>query len=172
MYSITKTTSRGFTLVETLIYAAGAVVLIAAIAVVMANMYRWYDQATITPRVDQTGVAIVDRIVRDVRTGQSINSGSSSFGTNIGSLSLNSKVNSTTVVKLYDVLNGRIRYTENSGAAAYISPSGMYATKFKLTQTDTLISKGIHVDLDITYSVRGASTTRSFSGEAIMRNSY
>ncbi len=163
--------NRGFSLVETLVYSAGVLLLVGAIVTMLVNIYRWYDQATTIPRIDGVGITTVDRFVRDIRTGESITTGSSSFGTTLGSTTIVSIVNGASITKAYRVQNGRIYYTEN-GTGSYISPSNAYVSKFLLTQITTPISAGMRVELELTYSLRGASTTRAYSGAAIMRNSY
>jgi hypothetical protein len=171
--AIRASKSRGFTLVETIIYVISAILLVGAIGGLMYYMYGWYGTATIIPRTDQAGTTLVDRIVRDVRSGTSINASGTSLGTTLGSISLTSSPNGTNVTKAYAVSNGRATYSQNGAAAAYITPSQMTVSQLKFTEIDAgSISKSIRVDLQLTYSMRSGTSTRSYTGLAVMRNSY
>jgi type II secretory pathway pseudopilin PulG len=163
---------RGFTLIETLIYIVGFVLLVSAISTLLFNMYRWYDQVTIVSRTDQAGVTLVDHIVRDLRSGQSINIASSTFDVAIGSISIVSRASAATTTKYYMVQNGRIIYSENGGATSYVSPADSSVTKLLFKQINTPISTAIHIELELTYMLHGATTSRSYSDIAVMRNTY
>lgn len=166
-------TSQGFTLVETLVYAAGLILLLGAILYLLSASYNWYSTATVGSRADQIGVALVDRIERDIRSGQNSNSSGSLFSTTTGALSINALVNSATIVKKYALTNGRITYQENSGSTQYVSPSDISVTRFYVTDIVNSVSEAIKFDIDITFSTKnGTTTTRTYSDVGIMRNSY
>ena len=167
-----KTEKRGFTLVETLFYAAGLVVLILAMSGFLYYMYDWYQSVTIAPRIDRIGVSLVDKIVKDIRSGTSV-AGSSLFNNNNGYITINTVVNTSNFTKYFALNNGTLTYQYNDGATSYISPSGVTISRFYLTSTSTAVSKGIKFDIDISYRLRATGTsTRTYSGFGIMRQSY
>jgi Tfp pilus assembly protein PilW len=90
--------NRGFTLVETLFYIAGLILLLLVISTILLYMFNWYKKVTIEPRVDQVGTLLVDRIVRDIHTSGTINSSQSSFNTTNGSLSVTGDIDSVSTV--------------------------------------------------------------------------
>lgn len=165
-------TNRGFTLVETLIYAIGVVLLIGVITGLMYYMYNWYQYATIASKVDQTGLVLMDRLVRDIRTGTSIDFGQSSFNSTNGSIFINSKESGVNVTKKFSLQNGRILYQENGGTAQYLTPANMTAVKLYLTSITTSLSQAVRVELQITYTTRSGLVTHDFNGLSIMRQSY
>lgn len=159
-------------MVETLIYVIGAVLLVGAIVTILTNMYRWYDRVTLIPRVDQAGVTLIDRMIREIRTGSIINDGLSSFDSEIGSISMESKVDGATKTKYLGVQSGRLFYQENNGTPVYISSPELSVTKFILKKIDTPISSAVRIEIELTYLLRGVGATRVYSGLAITKNSY
>ncbi len=163
---------RGFTLVETLFYIAGLVVLLLVIATLLFYMYEWHRNMTIAPRVDRVGISLVDKIVRDIRASGTINSAQSSFNTTNGSFSITGTVNSTSVTRKFSLSNGYLTYQQDTGAISYLSPNGMTVTRLYLTSTSSPISSAIKFDIDIAYKTKQGTTTKTYSGFSILRQSY
>jgi type II secretory pathway pseudopilin PulG len=165
---------RGFTLIETLFYIVGLLVLLAAMTGFMYYMYDWYQRTTISPRIDRIGVSMVDKIAKDLRSGTSINVAQSSFGINNGVLDFNYYFSTSQLYIKHIALEGnRITYKDGPSATAFLSPSNVYVTRFLVVSTSTPVSKGIKFDIDITYVLRSTgSTTKTYSGFAILRQSY
>jgi len=164
--------NKGFTLVETLVYAIGLVLLIGVMTGLMYYMYNWYQYATISSKVDQIGLTLIDRIVRDIRTGNDIDLAQSSLNSNSGSIYIYSKVNGVSVPKKFSLSNGRVQYEENGGSAQYLSPANMTVSRLYFKDINSLISKSIKVELQITFNTRSGTITHDFNGLSIMRTSY
>lgn len=163
---------KGFTLIEIIIYSAGLVMVIGVIISLLVQMYGLYNKLTTEPRVDRVGITIVDRVIKDVRSGKSIDLGQSDLNTTTGSLSINSSVDGETVLKIISFDNGRVSYQENAGDSNYLSPDDMSITKLRFTLATSSISEAVRVDLDITYTVEQEERTKSFVGFSILRQSY
>ena len=172
MSSIIKR-QKGFTLVETLIYAAGTVLLIGVIVGLLVYVFKWYSVATISPRVDQVGVSVADRIMSDIRAASSTNSGASSFGVTNGAVSLNTIISTTTAATVhYSLSNGQIVVTVGNGSAQYLTPPNMYVSALQFDQITTVVSTAVHFKVSIDYSVHGSTSTNIYNGLGILRNSY
>lgn len=164
---------RGFTLVETLIYAAGTVLLLAVIVTAIYYADNWYGVATISPRVDQTGVSLADRLMGDIRAASSTNSASSAFNSPNGALSLNVMTSSaTSAIRRYAIAGGRVTYSENGAAASYLTPANVYVSGLTFSQITTPVSSAVHFTLRLDFSARNGTTTNTYSGAGIMRNTY
>jgi hypothetical protein len=164
--------SRGFTLVELLIYTAGMVVLVSVIIMIIVQLYGLYRQITIVPRTDRVGLIVVDRIVKDIRSGRSVDLGQSDLGADDGSLYMTTDFFGTTVDKFFDLSNGRITYQEDGGITSFLSPSDVQVTKFRFDQLTTDISQGIRVEIDITFQNGETTTIKEYQGFATLRHSY
>lgn len=164
--------SQGFTLLELLIYATGLIILTIAMVALIVQLYGFYRQVTVVPRSDRVGLIVMDRIIKDIRSGQSIDLGKSSFGSSNGLLYLKSDVGGSIVDKLFQVVDGRILYKEDDGAINLLSPSDIEITKFRLDQVNTDISQGVRVEIDITFQNGKETVVKEYQGFAILRHSY
>lgn len=163
---------KGFTLVETLFYIAGLVLLLAVITTIFLYMYDWYRAVTIPPRVDRVGSILIDKISRDIHTSELINSAQSSFNTTNGALSITGIVDSISVTKKFSLSNGYLAYQQDSGSTSYLSPNGMTVSRLYFISTSTPISSAVHFDIDIAYKTKQGTTTKTYSGFSILRQSY
>jgi Tfp pilus assembly protein FimT len=168
----TKTNNKGFTLVETLVYIAGLALLLAVLSTIFIYMYDWYRAVTIVPRVDQAGSTLVDRITRDLRTGESINLGQSALNTANGALSVTGTIDSNQVTKRFSLSNGYLSYEENGSAPSNLSPNGMTVSRLYFTNVTSPESSAVKFDIDITYNTKQGSTTKTYGGFVILRQSY
>jgi len=165
-------TKRGFTLIETVFYTAGLLLLVAAMVTFMIYMYNWYNNVTIIPRADRAGVNMVDKIVKDLRSGEAVNLAGSSFESVTGALSIDAVVGGATVTKYFSLDNGKITYKENSGTTQNISPGGMTVSRFYINSTSTPISEAIRFDIDISFNTKTGLQTKTYTGLAVLRQSY
>ncbi len=165
-----KNTKRGFTLIELVVYAAGMVLLVGAIAGTLYVIYGWYTTATVIPRTDRIGMAVADQLVRTIRSGSSVTGGT--FGSNNSSMTLSTLEGGVSGTEYIALSGGRIVDQRNSGAIQYLSPSDTTVSRLRLTQITTPVSSAVRFEMDITYAIRGATSTRTYSGVAILRNSY
>lgn len=170
MYITTKK-QRGFTLVETLLYTAGLLVLLGAIVSFLFYLNDWYRNATLEPRADRAGIELIDKIIKDVRAGEIV-AGDSVLGSDNGTLSLSGYTNGLPITRYFTLNNGRIEYQENGGATDEISPADMTVSRFRLVQLTTPLSSGIHVDIDISFKAKTGTTTKTYSGFSMLRHSY
>jgi Tfp pilus assembly protein FimT len=163
---------RGFTLLELLIYSALGLLLLLAVAFAVFRMYDIYREVTTGPRADRVGTSIVDSVVKNVRSGKSIDFVNSVFSDPNGSLTVNSKVNGVAVEKAFGISGGRATYTEDGGSAQYLSPTDITVSKLQFEDISTTISSAVRVDVEITFSTKAGQEVRSYQGVSILRHSY
>src|SRR3989344_1589701 len=82
-----KNFNKGFSLVELIIYASLAVVLMTVIIYATNAMFMSHRIIKATRNVENSGIAAMDRMVREIRAAQSIGA-INSFGVSNGVLSL------------------------------------------------------------------------------------
>ncbi|MDE1975175.1 MAG: hypothetical protein KGI49_01550 [Patescibacteria group bacterium] len=163
----------GFTLVETLIYATGLVLLTGVIVSVLYYGYGWYRFVTVSPRVDQVGTLVLERLEGGIRAGRALDSSKDIFDVPAGSIGLNALDTSKNSISYeYYLENGRIMYSQNGGTAASITPADLYVSQLRFHEIATSVSTAIHFSVSIDYPTKNGTTTNSYSGLAIMRNSY
>lgn len=169
---IINSKQEGFTIVELLIYIAGMIILLTVIFGFIVQLYRLYQEITLPPRADRVGLITVDRIIKDIRSGQNIDLAGSDMGVADGAILINSLESGVSVEKFYYLDSGRIAYQEDDGDVDYLSPSDLNVTNFRFDQLLTGVSQGIRVDLEITYTSRDGVSTKEYNGFSIMRQSY
>ena len=163
---------KGFTLVEVLIYSSMAVVIIGILGMMFVQIYGLYKEITIVPRTDRSLLLTVDRMVKDVRSGQSIEVGSSVFGDSNGQLYVVASENAVLVNKFYKLENGRIIYQEDAGAEQFLTPEDITVTKLQFEYLTTPISEGVRVEIDVSVDKGDEVVTKEYDGFSILRQSY
>lgn len=163
---------KGFTLIETLFYIGGLVLLLLTISTILLYMYDWYRSVTLAPRVDQVGITLVDKIVKDIHISSVVNAGGSILNSNNGALSLSGTIDSAPVTKRFSLINGCVAYELNGSTATCLSPNGMTATRLNFNQVTSSISTAVRFDIDISYRAKQGTTTSTYSGFAILKQSY
>jgi type II secretory pathway pseudopilin PulG len=166
----TTTKQRGFTLVETLFYLGGLVLLLSIISLTLIYTYDWHRSTTIGSKAEIVGITLVDRIVRDIRGAESVND-ESVLLTNNGTLSITS-ASTTNIIKRFYISNDRLTYLKDSEQAIYLSPSGLTVSRFYITELTSPKSSAVKFDIDISYLTKTGTTTKTYSGFGILRQSY
>jgi competence protein ComGC len=113
--------SKGFTLVELLIYIAGLLVLGSILSMLIVQFYSIYKEIVAIPRADRTALLIVDRITKEIRSADQIDVLESQFGVTAGVLDLDSITDSVTTEKKFYVENGVAKYQEDSDTPINLS---------------------------------------------------
>lgn len=171
MYTIINKKS-GFTLIETLVYVAGIIILLVVIFSFISSTYNWYRTATIGSRIDAIGTILSDHLSKNIHSGQSIDSPNTLFGTTTGRLSIVALVNAVNVTKKYSIINGRITYSENGGISDYLTPTDVTVTKLYFTNMTNAISEAVRFEVELSYMAKNGTSTRTYSSVAILKNSY
>ncbi len=168
----TNTTQKGFSLLELLIYIAGMLALGAVMIVLIVQFYGLYREIISIPRADRTALQVIDRLTKDLRAGDDIDPFESNFLTPNGVIEFASLDNGDTTTKRYYVENGMVKYQENAEAAQAITPKDLYVSNFNLALVATDVSKAVRITIEIQFQANGGTTTKAYSGFAILRESY
>ncbi len=171
--TIKRTNSqKGFSLVELMIYVAGLLVLSAVLSVLTVQFYKIYQEIVAVPRADRTALLVMDRLTKEIRAGDAIDTTESLFNTPSGVLELDVMEEGTSIEKRFYVEDGIIKYSENGGAATNLSPRDLRVTNFNFTLVTTDISQAVRITMEIEYDSRDEVDSKSYTGFAILRESY
>ena len=105
----------------------------------------------------------MERITREIRRAESVNTGASTLSSNPGVLSLTTtdlSDNPTTVT--FSLLNGNIVIQQGTGSPSPLSTSNVTISDFKFTHIDGINTEGVFVEITAEKSIRGATTTKQF----------
>ena len=164
--------SKGVTLVETLIYSAMAAIILGILGMMFIQIYGLYKDITIEPKTDRSILLTVDRILKDIRSGQDINLENSVFGTTSGELYISAVEDAIIVNKFYKLENGQIIYQEDGGDENPLTSADVEITKLQFEYLTTGISEGVRVEIDVTFEKDEQIEIKEYEGFAILRQSY
>lgn len=161
--------THGFTLIEVLVYVVVVVLITAAIGYFMTTVYQAYRITLLRTLADQTGVGIMTQVLRETRSGSSINTGASVFDSATGAISFTAASGTTNV---FSSDGSDLMYREGGGVATALNPVGIAVTRFLTTYINTPVSEAVRYDIGLTYTVNGSTETKYYRGAAILRSSY
>lgn len=166
-FSIIK--KSGFTLVEVLVYTAGATLLIGVIVGFMFYMFRWYEKVSMPARADQIATIVIGRLMSDIRA--SIEAGNESTLATT-TLVLITRAPTGNTQKTYSVQDGKITFQEESESIQYLTPNTVEVDSLSFQLIPTPHSKAIRFEMQFNYQTKNGIASSTYSGTAIMRNSY
>jgi len=164
--------NKGFTLVETLFYIAGLVLLLLTISTIFIYSYKWYSIMTIEPRVNSSGIIAVDRITKEIHDYEDVDTINSVLNNDNGVLVITNTVNTNTFTKRFYIQNGCIYFLQESGVGGCITPNGMTVSKLRFARLTNSLSSAVTFDIDISYKTQQGTTTKTFGSFAILKQSY
>jgi type II secretory pathway pseudopilin PulG len=164
----------GFTLIELVVYAALVSVVGGIILGLMIPMYRAGAEARISRRINTSGALMMERLLREAKDAESINTASSTFGTHPGIFTLNTTNASTTggTVK-FSLSSGRGVLTLGDNSSQFLTGSQTHISELVFWRLVASSSEGVRIELTISDTSAASSTrTRTFYGSAVLRGSY
>ncbi len=153
-------------------YVAGLLALGAVMIVLIVQFYSLYRELVAVPRADRVALLAVDRITKDLRAAEDLDLAGSQFGTIAGVIEFDSVESGNTVVKRYYVENGIVKYQQDGGAVSNITPKDLNVTNFNFALVSTGVSQAVRMTMEIEFQTRTGTTTRSYAGFSILRESY
>lgn len=164
--------TKGFTLIELLVYISSLLVLGTVLMFMIVQFYGIYKEIVAIPRADRTGLLIVDRITKEIRSANQIDMLESQFNTTNGVLDLDVVDGATTIEKKFFVENGIAKYQEDSETPLNLSSKDFTVSNFNFSLVQTPISEGVRFTMELQFQTRNATETKSYTGFAILRESY
>lgn len=168
MYKHTHHTFRGFTLIEVLVYLAVTVTVAGAAVTTFLSL----NDVLLRNRTERTlahaANVTLERMVRDIRGASSIDSAQSAFGTSPGMLTVSTGATTTQ----FSVSSGNIVVSVNGSelgplTSDDVSVENLVFTRYLGTSTEMVrVALTLHAESD------AASTTRTFYGGAVLRETY
>ena len=166
-------TKRGFTLVEVIIYLSITMML----SVVLVNSFlivmRAFNAAQAASVVSVEASSILERTVREIRNANGVDVGASTFGSDPGTLVLNTvDVNGgAATVRLWS--DGTDIFVQNvSGESSKLSSPGITVGRFEFNRFSTSTTDAIQIDLVLS-ATRGRTTIqKEFHTASVIRGAY
>lgn len=157
---------RGFTLIELIIYVA----LISIFSLVFVNfvfdVISTAEKARVRQELQQNARFALDRMLQEIRSAQSINTGSSTFGTSPGVLSVSTATPGTNPT-IFDVSGGVLRVKLGAASAVPITDSKYVVTN--LVFDDLSVSnKTVNVRVSLTLAHPNPTNTDTYAAQVTL----
>lgn len=136
--------NRGFTLIETVLYLAISVVVLLALVELSLQLTSKYNDDRFRSQVYQASLESSERIRHEVRLASDINTGSSTFDSNDGVISLvrdDVNLNPVVIGVVLDGSQRRLALSYAGNSDVYITPSSVEVDRFYLTNRSNVSQK-------------------------------
>ena len=163
-------TRRGFTLIEMLVYIA---ILSIATAIALSSVIAFSDSFInfkISRNITTAALTSMERMTRDIRSANSIDTGSSTFDAHPGRLTFLTGEVSTTVVEFY-IDNGVLKVKEDGVEIGALTRSEIVVTNLVFRQLDSGISKAVRIEITLESTVGSSVKSNKFYSTVLIRNS-
>ncbi len=166
------THTKGFTLIEMVVYAAVLGILSVLAINATLIMTQAYASLRASRDLNASATAVLERMTREIRTATGVDP-SSVTGTNPSDLVLNTKDagGAATTVEFY-VQNGLINVKEGGVAKGALMTSSTQASNFVVRTMSGTNSKAVKIELTITATRGTKSKTRNFYNTIVLRGTY
>lgn len=159
-------------MVELLVYVAGLLALGAVLIMLIAQFYGLYREIVAQPRADRTALLLMDRLTKDLRSAQAVDTLNSEFSVTDGAIEFDSNDEGVITEKRYYVENGVVRYQENGGSAVSLTPRDLTVSNFGFALVSTDVSEAVRITMELQFQSANGTGTKSYTGFAILRESY
>lgn len=163
-----KTTHHGFTLVEVLVYIAVLVVVAMGGVASLLGLSSSIARNTMAREMNESAALTLERIVRDIRNSETVDTGASTLGSSPGEIAL---VNGATTTS-FSVSGGRIIIEENGTVLGPISDDSVTVDSFVARHYTSVNTELVRVVFTLSYTSGRYSDTRTYYGSAVLRGSY
>lgn len=160
-------TSRGFTLVEMLVYVSLLVVISTAAVGSLISMSDSFQQQKARQLVTRNATVIIERLLTDIRSAGDVDQLNSVFINNPGVLTL---LHSTTTTE-YAVSSGVLEVSVD-GASSAVSDSSVSIDTLRFYVYDNMATEFVRVELTLSATAGSVTHTQSFNAGAVLRGSY
>jgi type II secretory pathway pseudopilin PulG len=149
---------QGFSLIEMIVYISVITVMFLAIVQTVLSFSQSYRDLVVLRSLDRSAMSILERMTRDIRNSNSINTGSSVFVTNPGILSLTQTLSGNSTTTRFYTDNGVMKIDVN---AAYIGPLTMSKTSVTNLVFRQITGTTTAIKIDLTLQATSGPITRT-----------
>lgn len=159
---------QGFTLIETIVYVGIISIFLVSIVQFTTSLVSAGEKARIQNEVQQNARFAMERLRREIRTADDVNTGTSTFGSHPGILSLadDTPLDDPTI---FDVSSGRLRIKEGAASALPLTTDKVNVTNF-VVQNRGVSNRTKNIQIFLTLAWAG-STSKPFDTSISLQSS-
>jgi prepilin-type N-terminal cleavage/methylation domain-containing protein len=162
-YKKTEAYSKGFSLVEMIVYIAILSLITSALTVTASSLLNTFAHLEIYEDMAHSSTVALERISYEIRTARTVNVMSSTLGISPGTLVLDTvdAVGSPTVIT-FSLVNGKIFIQEGASAPSPLTSNSVTVTNATFTHTVGPNTQGVLIEITLERALHSKVATRSF----------
>ncbi len=165
--------NTGFTVVELLVYIAILIMALTVVVLSVTSFGRSYNHIKAQQDLSREGALTIERLVRDIRSAQSVDFLGSTLGSHPGQLSLRIPAGGGTTIPIqYSLSGGAITLSKNGIVTGTLTESSITVNSLIFRRIQTPNSEAVKVDMTLSKNVSGSPVSASFHSTAVLRGSY
>ena len=165
--------NRGFSLVETFLYAAILSIVLLVVAETLIAVIRSSGSLRTAQRIERDAGFALERMVREIRDAKSVDVAGSTLGTHPGILALNTTtVSGGTRAVLFYLENDVVYLKEDGVVVGPLSSAQTSASNLVFRRIPTGRSEGVKIELTLTSGAGSVARSENFYATAVLRDSY
>ena len=173
LFSENKKTA-GYTLLETVVYVGILSVLLLAIFTLLFSITRAFAESRVYNQVEISATTAMERMVREIRTANSVDLGNSIFDDNSGQLQLNTTEEDGTpkTVQFYhDSTNKTVNFVDNGADEGTLTGNDVNITKLLFRSWVTPKSTLIKIEMTVQSKIK-TTLNANYYDSVVLRGAY
>jgi Tfp pilus assembly protein PilW len=161
--------SKGYSLIELLVYVSLFVLISIVIIQSLIFTMKTYANARAYRTLQQNGELVMERITREIRQASAVSTGSSTFGSSPGTLSLSGEDSVGTPYTATVSVSGGSVQLATSSVGSTLSSTEVTVSNLTFWNITTATSSAIKIELTLT-TLNSPVISSKFYGTAVLRN--
>ncbi len=172
-HSTQKLRERGLSIIETVVYVALFSILSVVLVSSLMRITRAFNEFRIDRDINDSSIASMERITREIKNARSINLSGSSFATSSSKILLNTTdAVGTAMTVEFSVASGTLRVKENGVDKGALNSAKTTVDAFVLYLVNNSNSATVKIELFLSGQRGGAVKDAVFYNSAVMRDAY
>lgn len=159
---------NGYTLVEIVIYLAILSVFFIIIVNSILSFTKPYREILALRVIERSGLDVMERVTRDIRSASSVDTANSILGTSPGVLVLNSLHNSVTSTKFY-IDSGVLKVDVNGVYQGPLTTGGVSITNLVFYHLSNSVSSAVKIDMTLQITVGSTTKIKKYYSTVILK---
>ena len=156
-----------------LIYAGILIIVMAVVVSTLLALSRSYRTLSAAQRVESAAESSLDRILREARAGESIDTAQSALATSPGQLTLNTTDEDGAPTTIQFFLSGQAIHVNEGGTyIGPLTPTSTRVTNLVFRRIPTAHSEAVKIEMTIESGEGPSYRSKIFYGTAVLRRSY
>lgn len=167
-----KKNSKGFSLIEMLVYISMLVIMLLLIVQMISSILKTERTSASARRIESSAIFALDRIGREIRNAESVDA-TSVLNTTSGSLVLNSlNASGTPVISEFSLISGVLHLKTNGVDTGALTRSNVTVTQLKFNLLTSSTTEAVKIELKLDSGTSTTYRTETFYSTVVLRGTY